>query len=208
MLTTTQTLVHGTIGALEGGLSGNTVTEYQQLTAEWHLMTVRDVVSAALFTPGRSYTTTEGYFWPAVLGSIRHDPWPLRAGGTDSHIMPVYAREAYRGPCKAVVTEVWAATAPTPSVPGVMTALPIVISTPFCPISIQPTLHGAIDSFNVGSGTDHPVYDYAGATFSYAATVPTDWPATIIKSDEVRPFRGGWLRTTVTVYRPDGAVPV
>ena len=203
MITTTQTLVQGTdIGS--GGMNGNTITEYQQITAAWYMITTRNVVSTELLA-GRSYTTTTDYFWPAVLGTpfVKVDSWPLRKGGTDVHVMPVYARDVYRGPCKAVVSEVWSSgRAPTPGVPGVLAPLPIVISTPILAISIQPTLHPAIGPFNLSTGTDHPIYNYAGATFSFAATSPTDWPESIVVSDEVRPFRGGWLRTTVTAYRP------
>jgi len=51
-------------------------------------------------------------------------------------------------------------------------------------------------------GNTHPKYQMASYTQEDPATKPPDWPDSIIASDEVRPFRGGYLRETVEVFPP------
>lgn len=189
--------------------SGGHVFEGEQLTADWYVITDRQVVPTDFANNGRTYTTAENYYWPAVLDSVTPyelDIWPRNAGGDDMYVRPLYSKEAYRGPCKAVVLETFHVTAPTPSEPNVMMPLPIDVSTPFFSLNVGPCLHDTL-SFSITSGTSHPIYDYAGGTYSYPATSPIDWPASILAVDEVRPFRGGFLRTRVTVYPPDYTAP-
>jgi len=219
VLTTTQTLyystevVSGSTGSLTaaalfadptnaywGLQSTGFEREGTQLSAEWYAITNRQVIPTVMLT-GRTYTTTKDYYWPGVLSSIRTDSWPLNAGGTEEYVTPIYSKEAYRGPCKASVTEIWSAAVPTITDPSVMMPLPIDLASPFFSINVGPTLHGSA-SITLTSGTDHPKYDYAGTLLSIAATTPTTWPAFIADPPEVTPYRGGYLKRTVTIYPP------
>jgi len=141
-----------------------------------------------------------------VLASVDVDNWPRREGGSDMFARPVWTHEAYRGPCNALISERFYVLAPTPTQPNVMKPLPISISTPVFSFNIGPVLHGTL-TIAITSGTNHQVYEYTGGYFGQAATTPATWPASILASDEVRPFRGGFLRTSVTVYPPAYTAP-
>jgi hypothetical protein len=82
-----------------------------------------------------------------------------------------------------------------------MQPLAINISNPYYSISIDATLHPD-SSFDLSNGTSDPVYNYTVAEYSIPATTPTARPTEIVASDEVKPFRGGYLRQITTVYAP------
>jgi hypothetical protein len=178
------------------------------------------------------YTTYQNYSWPAVLtpeydqqgnmdenaspnGGIYGYTWTRRAGGGDTVIYPVYSRYAYNGPTKTEVTIFWrkekfALTGNTAGTDGgdnaltkvvPMLPLPISFISPLSSVNVPPTLHDKID-LTITTGTEHPTWELAGATFSYAATNYTDWPTSMIVSDTQKPYRGGWLRERIKIYAP------
>ena len=174
--------------------------EGSQLSATWYAITSRQVIQTSLLT-GRTYSTIKDYYWPGVLSSIRTDSWPLISGGTEQYVTPIYSHEAYRGPCKAIVSEVWSSTAPRITDPVIMMPLPIDLACPFFSVNVGPTLHAGA-SITLTSGTNHPKYEYAGVVLTVVATTPTTWPTFIADPPEVTPFRGGYLKRTVTIYPP------
>ena len=184
------------------GLQGDfTEREGNQLTVNWFAVSSKQIVPSDFVLKGRSYLTVENFTWPSVLNSIKVDVWPRNEGGADMYTRPYFSKESYRGPCSALVQETFFTKPPPVSAPKVMMPLPIDLATPFFSLNIAPCLHGALN-ISITSGTEHPIYDYTGGVYSYPATTPTSWPSSIVASDEVRPFRGGYMRTKVTIYPP------
>ena len=175
--------------------------EGRQLAPEWFVITNRQVVPSGFLDAGRTYTTSIDFPWPAVLAGLATEPWVRKDGGVQTYVKPVYAKDAYRGPCKATIVETFSATAPETSTPTSMMPLPIDISTPMFAVSVGPTLHGLFE-ISLTNGTSDPVFVFTAASFTFAATTPAAWPTSVIASDEVRPFRGGYLRSQITVYPP------
>jgi hypothetical protein len=184
------------------GVQGDfTAREGRQLSNNWFLVTTRQLTPTAFAAGGRTYNTTEDHLWPAVLSSIGIDTWTKAEGGSEMYLQPFYSREAYRGPCRATVVERFYINSPIVNAPQVMLPLPINVQTPIAGINIGPTLHDNIPFF-ITNGTEDPVYDYINIAFNFPATNFSDWPASVIAYDQARPFRGGYLRTTVTIYQP------
>ena len=79
---------------------------------------------------------------------------------------------------------------------------PLVFQSPIASVNVPPTLHGQINIVAT-TGSNHPVYSYAGTRWLYLATNYTDWPADLVIADSQRPYRGGYLREKITAYRPE-----
>lgn len=200
--TTAAALFADGTNAYWGLQSSGIAREGKQLTAQWYVITARQVVPSSMLSPGRTYLTTVDYSWPGVVSDVLTNTWERREGGQDQYAIPIFSKEAYRGPCKGSVTETWSSTAPTPGTPNVMLPLPLDLACPFFGHHIEPTLHvGMVRT--ISTGTAHPIYKYTVGTFTFPATKPVQWPTSIVKSDEVQPFRGGYLRTIVTAWPPD-----
>lgn len=198
---TAEALFASPSNAYWGLQSNGYVREGRQLTPDWYVITDRQVVPASLLSGGRTYTTALDYLWPAVLSTLNIDPWPRKDGQIQCFVNPLNSKEEYRGPCKAEVVETFSKDAVTPALPSVMMPLSIHMSSPFMALSIGPTLHPGFGK-SVTSGTNDPEYEFYGANFTFPPTSPPDWPTSILASDEVRPFRGGFLRTRTTIFPP------
>ena len=184
--------------ALQGDF---TEREGVQLTDNWFAVTFKQVVPSDFALSGRSYSTSHDYFWPAVLGNIQIDIWNRRAGGSDDIASPIYEKDAFRGACRALVTQKFFLAPQGTLSPDALQPLPIDLHTPVFGLNIGPTLHTA-RSVSLSTGTLHPIYEYTAGTWYFKATKPTAWPGSVIASDEQAPFRGGYMRTTVLVYPP------
>ena len=187
--------------AFWGLQSDGLMRQGRQLTAEWYLITERQVVPTEFALHGRSFQSTVDYSWPGVLAGVHVDIWELRRGGSQNYTSPIWSKEAYKGPCKAQVVQRFYVDAPIVTQPNVMRSLPINVQNPFYGIHIGPTLHGAFN-WTCSSGSNHPVFKYIVATYPCAETTPVDWPPSILEADTVHPFRGGFLRITTTAYPP------
>lgn len=173
----------------------------RQISAEFYEIVSEQVVAVSGGGVVNDYFTVEDFYWPAVLAGVRIYDYELRNGGTEVYTEPYFSHEAYRGPCKARVEILWSSMEHNIDPPEIMQPLPLVVNTPFYSYSIGPTLHvGGTLTAVTGS---HPKYALnAGVAAQWDATSPTDWPATVRAADEQRPYRGGWLRTRVTIYQP------
>lgn len=191
----------GLVGDSYWGLQSNGYErEGRQLSANWYAITERQVIPSLLLS-GRTYASTVDFSWPAVLDEILIDTWERKDGGYEQYVRPQFAKEAYSGPCEASITERFYLNAPTSLSIEALQPLPINISNPLFSVSVGPTLHNGFD-LNVSTGTEHPTYKYTAGVYRVKATSPTAWPTTLIVEDDVRPFRGGWLRQTVTIQPP------
>ena len=179
----------------------------RQLSSEFYLTTSAQQVSGTLLGGSVSvsdYYTTEDFYWPAVFTGVRLYNYELRNGGNEVFAQPNFSREAFRGGCRARVQVSWKVTKHSVNIPDTMQPLPIVVNTPFFGFNVGPSLHES-GSFQVVTGS-HPKYSLnVGTAAEWEATSPTDWPASVLASDEQRPYRGGWLRTQVTIFRPEYA---
>jgi hypothetical protein len=181
-----------------------------RLNDDWYLLFERDTVPPWMVDDGRSYSTTVDFSWPAVLGAVVFQAWPLRAGGQEIYPQLNLIRESYRGPTRATVLQQFFATSAAGEAElglhEILNPTPLQFSCPFFSLSVGPTLH-IEGNINVSTGTENPKYAYAGATWHFPATNHTDWPDSMIASDELKPFRGGFLREQVTVYKPQFLEP-
>lgn len=179
----------------------------RQLSSEFYEIISEQVVAGTgtgLITVN-DYNTTEDFSWPAVFGGVHLYDYDLRNGGFEVYAEPYFTKEAYRGPCRARILVTWSSTEHTVSEPKVMQPLPISVNTPFYRWAVGPCLHTA-GTITAVTG-NHPKYALnAGIAAEWDATEPTEWPASVLAVDEQKPYRGGWLRTEVTVYQPTYAI--
>jgi hypothetical protein len=177
----------------------------QQLSDDWYVVDRKQVVAVTLsggIATIHDYFTTEDYTWPAILGGVENRVYELRDGGSETYAEPYLSKEAYRGPCRAQVVITWSPQEfASIQAPEVMQPLPIVVNSPFYSWSVGPCLHDG-GSITVVM-TNHPKYSSVeGVVASWPATSPKTWPPSVIASDEQKPFRGGWMRTKVTIFQP------
>jgi hypothetical protein len=221
-LATTQTLYYrgeliGTPPATVESVFANKLSSYwgiqstgsfregKMLSANWFVVSERDVLPYAFVTDGRSYQTTIDYSWPPVLAGIETMDWELRDGSFRNYPRPYYTYEGFSGPCKATVTETWSSSPQTPDIPETMQPLPIVYNSPMYAISVPSCLHGDV-SVVADTGNTDPVFaENTGSSRLYGETSPATWPETVLASDTVSPFRGGYLRKRVVVSAPTTA---
>lgn len=176
----------------------------KQLTAKWFAVTEAEAIPSSIVANGRSYFTTVDYGWPAeldsdIIGFI--DTWEKKEGGSQKYFQPVFTKNQYRGPCRAQIVETFSLVPSSSSTASAMNPLPINFSNPFFSISVGPTLHaGTVVSFT--NGTTDPEFEYTIANYPIEETVPVSRPAQIVAADEVKPFRGGYLRQVTTVFEP------
>ena len=205
-------------------------TEGKQLSNDWFLVTSTDVIPQDKVTSGtpfggvglRTYHTYITYSWPAVLGDdgtldfqgrriseggISIMSWKDKGGGNRNYVRPMFARQGYRGPTRAIIYEEWSLTPPVISSstqrPFKMEPLPVVYNSPYLSVQIPPTLHP--EMFLVcDTGTSDPTWGHnVGSKVTYPATNVTDWPANFVATVEVNPFRGGYLTRQVRVFKPE-----
>lgn len=181
-----------------------------RINDDWYLLFERDTVPPWMVETGRTYASNVDFSWPAVLEGVIMDVWPLKAGGQEIYPRVGLLREAYRGSTRASIFQRFykdqAEGEAALGLHEVLNPTPIQFSCPFFSLSIGPTLHAG-DTIDIITGTEHPKYAYAGDTWIFNATNYEDWPEEMIASDELKPFRGGFLREQVTVYRPEFLEP-
>jgi len=189
-----------------------------QLTQDWFAISEKQVVPDDFGDnmgnkKERKYTTSIEYAWPAVLIPVqdedrtaggRLDAWERLDTNTDYIWWVRFSKEAFRGPCKAEVTETFTIAKPPNAdfePPLTLLPTPISITNPFYSLNIGPTLHPDL-LFRAGVGTTDPVYEYQYKDYDYPATNEIDWPDKLLAANEIRPFRGGWLQTKTEIFSP------
>jgi hypothetical protein len=202
--TTTASLFEASNNDYWGLQSSGVVRSGKQLTAKWYAITEAEVIPSSIVGIGRTYFTTVDYTWPAVLAPNLYgmiSSWEKRAGGTQKYFEPQFSKNQYSGPCRAKITETFSLSPSTSSTAVSMQPLPISISNPYFSIAIGPTLHAA-ETLSFTNGTTDIEFEYTVANYFVEATTPASRPAQIIASDEVKPFRGGYLRQVTTIFQP------
>lgn len=192
----------------------------RQLSCEWYQITLEQQVAGTLsgtVIAVSSYETTENYFWPPVLnelttgspptslGYIEFMDWERLDGGVDIYPRFTFSRDGYNGPCKAIVSRSWSKTPVTITTPKQMLPTPIYYASPYFTLNIPACLHGVV-TCQCDTGSADPIYaPNSGSSRTTPRTNYLEWPDTIAASDDQQPYRGGYLRTTVTIYQPDNA---
>lgn len=197
----TQTSADPTVTVVSGQV---THTFYEEIKCGWWLKNVEKFPVI-----NRSYRTNVEFYWPAVLRQVnpmetkvynRKELPDGRSGGLNAYVDVIFKREAYRGPCAALITEVWNLNPASLPDPQIMLPLPLTYQSPWSAFNVGPTLHPGF-TYNT-TISDDPEFEDVVITYEFAATVPTDWPVSITASDAQEPVRGGYLRRTVVVYPP------
>ena len=149
-----------------------------------------------------TYNTVVNYSFPRVLGSVVIKGWELLLGGTQYHVSFNWLRNAYSGPCTAIVEEKWTKTPPpTPSTPIGMSTTSIQYACPLFSLSSGPCLAPAI-TVNVFIGNRDPRFESTVDNYTSTASTLTDWPLSFVAQESVRPLSGGWVHRKVTVFSP------
>jgi len=180
----------------------------RQLSCEWYQITDEQQVAGTLtgnVISVSSFNTTKNYYWPPVLpstGGVEFLNWARRDGSVEIHPRIVFALDGYNGPCKAIIAKTWSKTPQEVVTPTQMLPTPINYSSPFFDLNVPECLHPAI-TCQCNIGTSDPIYSQnAASSKTTARTNHLVWPATIIAADDQEPYRGGYLRTQITIYQP------
>ena len=181
------------------GTDGN-YTEVQALNSQWAIKTTRK--ATAEVGTVRSWPDVENFYWPAVLTSWSFVPIYNRAGILDQIIFHHQMIDDYNGPCAVLYEESWTRTAPAAESTTRMIPTAIRLALVFARYNIPPCLHSAY-TVTETSGTGHPRYPNFTNSVTFPATNFTTHPASIIGSVSTRPYRGGYLKRKMTVYRPN-----
>jgi hypothetical protein len=173
----------------------------RQLSDKWFLVTESAVVPEFMTSTGRTYWDTVDFRWPNVLDHVQIDIWNRKDGGADYIVYPIWARNAYGGPCKAEIVETFHANPVATSTIRAMLDIEIDIITPLIQVRIPQSLHvGSTTQVFVGS--EDPLYQSTGFNYTYPSTNFTDWPETLLVQSDIQPMRGGYLKRDVTIERP------
>lgn len=176
----------------------------------------------ATLSGAKSWSTTDAIYWPPVLKSYQFDSVmsQMDIDLEDSRYELMFTpklRDGYSGPVKCLVKEWWQATAPTAVERPEMDELPMIpvaINFPgrLQKFSVQACLHGEVvfsepNSLGTIISVNYNVTVLTGAglvnrTWTAEATIPTDWPETVVIFKS-QPSNGGWRCEQRTYYRPD-----
>jgi hypothetical protein len=184
--------------------------EGRQLSSDWFEVVKKEVIAGT--ASGSSNILVDEYFtsmdhtFPPVLESIGIVSWERHDGQMlafpEYHMNP----EGYRGPCKVKVTVKWSANkfaSDNDSEPAAKAMMPqsFTFGTPYVRLTVPPCLMNG-GFIAATTGTVDPVYKYSAYQKNLPITDPPTWPDEIVVRDRQEPARGGFVRTTWTVYKP------
>lgn len=179
--------------------------EGSRISADWIQITRTEVI-AGLAPTGTvlsvdSYFTTIDHTFPPVLSKINVADWERHDGQLET--MPEFDMnpEGYSGPCKARIDIKWSATPHQNLQAFAMQPQSLRFTTPYVSLSIPPCLMAG-GSFKITTGSNDPVYTVNTYNRPIPETSPTSWPASMVIRDKQEAARGGYMRTTWTVYSP------
>jgi hypothetical protein len=182
----------------------------RQLSCEWYQIIDEQQVAGVLdagtgIIAVSGFETTKNYYWPPVLlgaGGVEFLNWARRDGSVEIHPRVVFSRDGYNGPCRAVISRTWKKEPQSIVAPTQMLPTPINYSSPFFDLNVPECLHPAITA-QCNIGTSDPIFSSnAGSNRTTARTNHLVWPSTVIAADDQEPYRGGYLRTQITIYQP------
>lgn len=184
--------------------------EGRQISSDWFEVVKKETIAGEKDGDNikvDEYFTSVDHTFPPVLESVGVISWERHDGQMLSfpeyHMNP----EGYRGPCKVKVTVKYSANKFSDTNGGEPAAKAMIpesftFGTPYVRITIPPCLMNE-GTLVCTTGTVDPVYKYSAYQKKLPKTDPPFWPDTIVVRDKQEPARGGYVRTTWTVYKPN-----
>ena len=174
---------------------------FEEVRHGWYIKTVEHMST----NDSLAYGTTRSRYWPAVMEDFNIDfVNGLREDGTE-YIAKVTVdcnyKEAYNGQSRADVTRSWTNAVPASVAPSVILTDQFSYSGIFFNWSSKECLHPQVD-FQESTGTHPDFARYYVRDMSFAATDQQDWPAYQVYEEDPQPYKGGWLKEIVKVYKP------
>lgn len=202
---TTLQLFAATTNSFWGIQTNGTQRSGEQLSDHWYLVTTAQVISGTPSGGGliiSNYETTENHYWPPVLDTLELMDWEKREGGEEIFPRILFDPEGYNGPCTAQVTIQWKSTPFSGLTIDTMEPQRIYYGSPYFTLNVPECLHASLNVI-CDIGTSDPVYKQnAGSSRNFPATSPASRPASVTAVDDQKPFRGGYLRTTIVIDEP------
>lgn len=188
-----------------GVQSDGTSRTFKALSCEWYRFDTEQLVSGEIaggVVDIGTYMTSVTYKWPPVFGLLEFMDWDRRDGSVDIRPRVEFDPDGYNGPCHALISKSWSKNPQVLITPTQMLPTPVIYSAPLFSLQIPSCLHPAITAV-CDTGNADPVYKQnVGSQRTTPATNYTTWPDSVTASDDQEPYRGGYLRTLVTVYKP------
>ena len=188
-------------GTADGGT--HSWVEYTELRFGWYERRSEGMSTGDEF----AYGTTRSYFWPSVMTFFEVADLEGEQENGDKYIasilMDVRYDESYNGPCKATITRNWVHNnAAVPSVaPTQMITDSFDYQGIFFNFQSRDCLHPVVQIYE--SVQDHPVLaPRQYRTKLFPASVPEVWPANVTFYEDPVPYKGGFIRELVTIYKP------
>jgi hypothetical protein len=192
----------------ESNLKVAAYREGRQISTDWYEVvkqeTIAGVGSGNTILVDEYFTSMDHTFPPVlesinVIGYERHDGQVLAF--PEYHMNP----EAYRGPCKTKVTVQYSTTKFTGVEAKAMVPQSFTFGTPYVRISVPPCLMNG-GFVRCTTGTVDPVYKYTIYNKQLPVTTPPNLnqiaSTGLVARDKQEPSRGGYVRTTWTVFPP------
>jgi hypothetical protein len=205
--------------AIPSGIqSDGSVVELQPVNTLWSIKNTKQASglagSAINGKATRTFQIVTNWAWPAVLEYVKITPVyaddaDIYSAVTGYVTTPIFAVDAYSGPCLATIIEEWTSKLPivggdptwdntkltSPLLPEPTPLLPKSISfnSPLLDVSVQECLH------------DYVTFYAANFQQEYLATNYTRWPGSIVAEVDLRPHQGGWLKRVMIVNCPSQA---
>lgn len=181
---------------------------YEQVKCGWWLKTKE------YFNTGVKMTLcgVANYYWPRVLLAVPEVApviGEVRGGPDDgeeyiiktciNHII----KDSYNGPCKAVYSTAFLTGMPNVCpIPTAILTDSIEYDGLFFDYRLVDCLHPTI-TFSESVGSFHPQYKASQVrSKTFPATSLLDWPASVFADYDVKPYKGGYHVTSVTIYPP------
>jgi hypothetical protein len=191
-------------GTADGGT--HSWVEYTELRYGWYERRSEGMSTDDTY----GYGTTRSYFWPPVMTFFEVADLEGEQENGEKYIasilMDVRYDESYNGPCKATIVRGWVPNnAAVPSIaPTQMITDSFDYQGIFFNFTSRDCLHPSMQIYE--SVQDHPVL--AGNQYrvkNFPASVPEVWPAQVTFYEDPAPYKGGFIRELVTIYKPGTA---
>jgi hypothetical protein len=199
----------------EGIQPDGSVVELQPVNTLWSIKNTKQAAGlagkAVNGKASRTFQIITNWAWPAVLDSVRitpvkSDPGDFYSAITGYVTVPIYAADAYSGPCLATIIEEWTSKIPviggdgewdstkstSPALPQPTPLLPksIYFDSPSLRVNVPECLHGTLNFYE---GNFEQVYP---------ATTPYRWPGSVVAEVNLSANQGGWLKRIMIVNAP------
>ena len=164
------------------------------------------------------FETQSNFRWPRVLEKVHQMVFCLKENdGEVRRMVPIWRRDPYDGPCKAIVKEHWTAAKPETMevMAGDSSAFNVAMVTnaiqlewPIFTFKSGPCLHPEV-TFTWTTGLNDPDNvdwkDNKEYEQVFPATNLTDWPKKVVVDRDVSRYRDGfgWISRVVEIYPPD-----